>query len=84
MSKKVKATSKQKSMLLLHILIFTIITVISWMTYDKGSNGHWAYPWPAWTTAAWALFVLGHYCMVYKSYDDPGYLEYRQQQGYKS
>ena len=84
MSKKIPATGKQKSMLMIHAVIFAIITAISWMTYDKGSNGHWAYPWPAWTTAAWALGLLGHYCIVFKSYEDRGFQEYREQQGYKS
>jgi len=81
MPKKVKPTGKQKSMLLLHVVIFAIGTVLSWMLYDKGANGHWAYPWPAWTTAAWALCLLGHWCIVYTSTEDPGYDEYRHQQG---
>ena len=84
MPRKVQATGKQKSMLMLQFVVFAIATAISWMTYDKGANGHWAYPWPAWTTAAWALCMLGHFCVVYRSYDDPGYLEYRKQQGYNS
>lgn len=81
MSKKIKATGKQNTMVILHIVAFTIVTILSWMLYDKGANGHWAYPWPAWTTATWALFVLGHLCIVYRSYEDPGYAEYRHQQG---
>ena len=80
MPTKVKPTGKQKSLLLLHIVIFAIGTALSWMLYDKGAT-HWAYPWPAWTTAAWALFVLGHWCIVYTSTEDKGYAEYRHQQG---
>ena len=84
MSNKVQATGKQKSMLMLHTVVFAIVTAITWLTYDKGANGHWAYPWPAWTTAAWGLFLLGHFCIMFSSFEDKGYTEYRQQQGYES
>ncbi len=80
MHKKIKSTGKQKSMLLLHTVIFAIITALSWMMYDK-HDGHWAYPWPAWTTAAWALALLGHFCIVFTSYEDKGFDEYQKQQG---
>lgn len=79
-SKKVKPQGKQISMLLVHGVIFGIVTAITWMTYDP-KNGQWAYPWPAWTTAAWALTLLGHFCVVFTSYEDKGYDLYRQQQG---
>lgn len=81
MPRKVKSNGKQKSMLALHAVIFGVITALTWMLYDK-HDGHWAYPWPAWTTAAWALALLGHYCVVYTSYEDKGYDTYRHQQGY--
>jgi hypothetical protein len=80
MPKKVKATGKQISMLLVHLAVFAVACVIMWSTYSKGAHG-WAYPWPAWITAAWGLCLLGHYCIVFKSYDDPAYGEYRRQQG---
>lgn len=80
MLKKVKPAGKQISMLLLHAAIFGVATAASWMMYDP-KNGHWAYPWPAWTTAAWALTLLGHFCVVFTSYEDHGYDEYRKQQG---
>jgi hypothetical protein len=82
MPKKIKPTGKEKSMLILHAVIFAIATAASLMLYDKGGDGHWVYPWPAWTVAAWALTLLGHYCIVYTSYEDPGYDTYRKQQGY--
>lgn len=81
MQKKVKATGKQKSMLLLHLAVFAVATAVSWMMYDPKVPGQWAYPWPAWTTAAWALALLGHFCIVFTSYSDEGYDVYRQQQG---
>ena len=80
MPKTIKPTGKQKSMLMVHTLVFAVVTAITWMTYDK-HNGQWAYPWPAWTTAAWALCLLGHWCIVYTSVEDKGWNEYRQQQG---
>lgn len=67
-------------MLALHAVVFGVATAASWMLYDK-HDGHWAYPWPAWTTAAWALALLGHFCVVFTSYEDPGYDVYRKQQG---
>jgi 2TM domain len=82
MHKKVKPTGKQISMLLVHLAVFALATAASWMLYDKPSpDHHWAYPWPAWTTAAWALAILGHFCIVFTSYNDKGYDTYRQQQG---
>ena len=64
----------------MHTVVFAIVTVICWMMYDK-HTGHWAYPWPAWTTAAWALLLLGHFCVVFTSTEDKGYDIYRNQQG---
>ncbi len=80
MPKKVKPTGKQKSMLALHAVIFAVATAASIMLYDP-HDGHWAYPWPAWTVAAWALALLGHYCVVFTSYEDKGYDIYRAEQG---
>jgi 2TM domain len=80
MSKKVKPVGKQISMLLLHAAIFAAVTALCWLKYDP-KNGHWAYPWPAWTTAAWGLALLGHFCIVFTSHEDHGYDTYRRQQG---
>lgn len=80
MPKKIKPTGKQKSMFWLHSVVFTIATILSFMFYDKGVKG-WAYPWHAWTVAAWGLCLLGHACLVFASIEDPGYDTYRQQQG---
>ncbi len=83
MAQKIIPTGKDKSMLALHCVVFAIGTALSWMMYDK-HDGHWAYPWPAWTTAAWALALLGHFCIVFTSYEDKGYTTYRKEQGYDS
>ena len=83
MSQKIKPTGKNISMLLLHCVVFAVVTALTWMIYDK-HDGHWAYPWPAWTTAAWGLALLGHFCIVFTSYEDAGYDIYRHQQGKKA
>lgn len=78
MPQKIKPTGRQKSIFFIHLVVFAIVTALTWMFYDKGVEG-WAYPWPAWTTAAWGLSLLGHWCSVYTSYEDPGHDEFRRQ-----
>jgi len=82
MPKKVKPSGKQISMLVVHVIIFAIGSAAMLLLYDKGANGKWVYPWPAWTVAAWALCLVGHFCIVFTSTEDKGYDEYRHQQGY--
>ncbi len=79
MPAKIKPTSRQKSFLVLHIVIFAIGTVVMWSTYSRRVKG-WAYPWPAWITAAWALWLFGHFCLLFTSYEDAGANEYKRQQ----
>jgi hypothetical protein len=81
MPKKIKPVGKQISMLLLHAAIFGIVTALCWIMYAPAHPAHWVYPWPAWTTAAWALALLGHFCIVFTSYEDKGWKVYRQQEG---
>jgi hypothetical protein len=71
MAKKIKPTARQKTILLVHFLVFAVATVVMWTTYDKGVKG-WAYPWPAWITAAWALSLVGHFCALFTSFEDKG------------
>lgn len=63
---------------MIHLVIYLIAFVAQWGLYDKGATG-WAYPWPAWTTAAWGLALIGHWCAVYRSYTDSGHDEYTRQ-----
>lgn len=79
MPQKIKPTSKQKMTLMVHAVIFAIATIFSWMVYDKGVDS-WAYPWPAWSTAAWGLALIGHWCAVYLTYEDPGHEDYKRQE----
>jgi len=69
MPKRIKPTGRQKMWLLIHFIVFAIGVIIMWTTYDKGVKG-WAYPWPAWITAAWGLWLLGHVCILFTSYED--------------
>lgn len=78
MAQKIKPTGRQKSVFYAHVVIFAIVNIIMWMTYDKGVKG-WAYPWPAWITAAWALAVIGHWCALWTFYEDKGLDEYHRQ-----
>lgn len=79
MAQKLKPTGRQKQIFYLHTLVFAIATVLSWMMYDNGVEG-WAYPWPAWTTAAWGLSLIGHFCAVFLSYEDAGHEDYKRQE----
>jgi hypothetical protein len=78
MPQKIKPTATQKRNFFIHLIVFLIASAIMWLTYDKGVEG-WAYPWPAWITAAWALSLIGHWCAVYTSFEDPGHEEFIRQ-----
>lgn len=80
MPKRIKPTKRQISFLLLHMVVFAIGVTIMWLTYDKGVKG-WAYPWPAWVTAAWAMWLTGHICVTFTSYEDKGLKQYRHEEG---
>lgn len=77
MSKKIKPTSRQKMIFIVHLVIFAIINFLMWTLYDKGATT-WVYPWPSWITAAWALSLLGHWCTLYTSYEDHGLEEFNR------
>lgn len=78
MPRKIQPTGKQKSMFFIHLVIYLIAFAAQWLMYDNGVEG-WAYPWPAWTTAAWGLALIGHWSVVYRSYEDKGHKEYERQ-----
>lgn len=79
MPQKIKPTAKQKQIFIIHTVIFILATAATWMLYNKGAEG-WVYPWPAWTTAAWGLSLIGHWCAVYTSYEDKGHEDYKRQE----
>ena len=77
MTKRIPASGSQKMFVLIHLVVYAIACVIMWTTYDKGAT-HWTYPWPAWITAAWGLGIIGHLCIVFRSYEDKGLNTYKQ------
>jgi hypothetical protein len=78
MTKRIPASGSQKMMVLIHMIVYAIAVVIMWTTYDKGHT-RWTYPWPAWITAAWGLGLIGHLCIVFRSYEDKGLKTYQDQ-----
>ncbi|MEI8278873.1 MAG: 2TM domain-containing protein [Bacteroidota bacterium] len=78
MSKKIKPTGRQKGIFLAHLVVYAIATFLMWTMYDKNIVG-WAYPWPAWITAAWGLAIIGHWCALYTNYEDKGLDEFNRQ-----
>lgn len=79
MPQKIKPTGKQKQIFVIHTIVFAIVTALTWYICYKGAEG-WVYPWPAWTTAAWGLSLIGHFCSVFFNYEDPYYLEHKRQE----
>ena len=79
MPQKIKPTAGQKRIFFIHVIVFAIANAIMWLTYDNGVDG-WAYPWPAWITAAWALSLIGHWCALYTTFEDKGMVEYKRQE----
>lgn len=78
MPKKIPASKKQVSGWLIHLVIFAIVNAVLWYICYNGKEG-WVYPWPAWITAAWALMVVGHACMIWSDYEDKGMDEWKRQ-----
>lgn len=83
MANKIAPTSKQKSIFLLHCVVFAVVNAILWFTYDKGGMRvdveGWAYVWPIWITAAWGLSLIGHGAAIFTNYEDAGNDEYLRQ-----
>lgn len=80
MPQRLKPTGRQKSIFLVHFIVFAIATVVMVMIHKEQGKEHWAYPWHAWIIAAWGLSLIGHWCGVYRSYEDHGHDEYRRQE----
>lgn len=78
MPSKIKPSGKQKTYFFLHMIVFVVVSLILFATYDLGQDG-WAYPWHAWIIAAWGLGLIGHGCLVFTSYEDKGFDTYVQQ-----
>jgi hypothetical protein len=46
----------------IHLLVFLLITPAIWLIWFLTSS---TYPWPLWSTPAWAIGVMFHYLSVY-------------------
>ncbi|MFA6057682.1 MAG: 2TM domain-containing protein [Taibaiella sp.] len=46
----------------IHLLVFLLATPALWLVWYLTDR---TYPWPLWTTPAWAIGVLFHYLGVY-------------------
>ncbi|MBS1645139.1 MAG: 2TM domain-containing protein [Bacteroidetes bacterium] len=78
---RIKATGRQKTIFFVHLLIYAIGVTAMFMIHagqEKAAQG-WVYPWHSWFVAAWSLAVIGHFCTLVSSYEDPGMEEYRRQ-----
>lgn len=78
MSKRIQPNGKQKTTFLIHLIIYAVASGLMLTMYDKGATS-WVYPWPAWPVAAWGLAVIGHWCTVYRNYEDKGHDEFTRQ-----
>lgn len=81
MANKIKPTGRQKSIFLIHLVIFAIVNAILWYmrSHQMQVEKRWVYPTAAWITAAWGLAVIGHWCSLWTSYEDPGHAEQQRQ-----
>lgn len=58
------ATAKEKARkgFRIHLLAFVLVTPVIWLVwYFTGTS----YPWPLWSTPAWAVGLLFHYLGVF-------------------
>lgn len=46
----------------IHLLVFLLATPVIWLTWYWTDR---SYPWPLWSTPAWAVGILFHYLSVY-------------------
>ena len=46
----------------IHLLVFLFTTPVIWLVWYLTNS---SYPWPLWSTAAWAVGLLFHYLGVY-------------------
>ncbi|GAA4302985.1 2TM domain-containing protein [Compostibacter hankyongensis] len=74
-----------KGVFFIHLAIYLIAMAILWTHYyvsNKALHGG-AYPWEAWFTGSWFIFVLGHFCNTFfdsnRNNSDKGYVKYLQE-----
>jgi hypothetical protein len=78
---KIIPTSRQKMIFFVHLIAYIIGVIVMVMVHgsqEKAARA-WVYPWYAWPVAAWGLAVIGHFCALWASYEDPGMKDYEVQ-----
>lgn len=46
----------------IHLIVFILVTPVIWLVWYLTNT---SYPWPLWSTPAWAVGLLFHYLGVY-------------------
>lgn len=71
-----------KGLFFLHLAIYLTVMAILWTHYYTSNvklHGD-AYPWEAWFTGTWFIFLMGHFCNTYfdnnLNNSDKQYLKY--------
>jgi hypothetical protein len=78
MPTKIPATKKGVRGWFLHLVIFIIGVTFFWVLCYYGKT-EWTYPWPVWIDLAWSLALIGHACLIWGSFADKSYDEWRRQ-----
>lgn len=78
MPKKLPVIRKQVGWWFIHFIVFLVVNAILWYVCFHGKIG-FVYPWPIWITAAWFLWLVGHACIVWSSYDDRFFNTWKEQ-----
>ncbi len=79
MPNKITPSSKAKRNFMIHAVVFIIAVIVMVLIHHKQGEHEWAYPWHAWIIAAWALALLGHFCVTFFDYEDKGLREFNDQ-----
>ncbi len=58
----VPAEINQKKGFRIHLLVFLLATPVMWFVWYLTDR---SYPWPLWSTPAWAIGILFHYLGVF-------------------
>ncbi|MFM2386290.1 MAG: hypothetical protein RL660_1047 [Bacteroidota bacterium] len=70
---KIAPTARQKSILMIHLVVFLVVNAALWFMWKQGGAG---YAWPIWLTSAWFLSLIGHWSALYTRYSDAGMDKY--------
>ncbi|HVB04341.1 MAG TPA: 2TM domain-containing protein [Chitinophagaceae bacterium] len=75
-------TPPSKGLFFIHFALYLVVMAILWTHYvAQNTTMHGgAYPWEAWFTGSWFIFLLGHFCNTFfdnnANNSDKQYLKY--------